>query len=110
MDFNEEESNRILEEYQDTLHSDIPCKRCKECIPCLIQVYRTDRTTRRTQFAQVCQNLDRIAMNIHTNNGIPPLAPHSANESVADESNGEMPELIDTPDDEGVPLWKIFLK
>jgi len=40
-------------------------------------------------------------MNIRTNNGIPPLAPHSSNGSVADESDGEMPELIDTPDDEG---------
>ena len=41
-------------------------------------------------------------MNIHTNNGIHPLAPHSSNESVADESDSEIPELIDTPDDEGV--------
>jgi hypothetical protein len=45
LDFNEE-PNRILEEYRDTLRSDIPCERCEECIPCLVQVYRTDRTTR----------------------------------------------------------------
>jgi hypothetical protein len=45
LDFNEEESNRILEEYRDTLRSDIPCERCEECIPRLIQVYHTDRTT-----------------------------------------------------------------
>jgi hypothetical protein len=32
LDFNEEESNHILEEYRDTLHSNIPCERCKECI------------------------------------------------------------------------------
>src|SRR5882762_7620948 len=105
LDFNEEESNRILEEYQDTLCSDIPCKRCEECIPRLVQVYRTDHTTGRTvfsQFAQVCQNLDRIAMNIHTNNGIHSSALHSSNESVADESDSEIPELIDTPDYEGV--------
>jgi len=40
-------------------------------------------------------------MNICTNNGIPPSVLHSSNESVVDESDGEMPELIDTPDDEG---------
>ena len=105
MDFNEEESNCILEEYQDTLRSDIPCKRCEECIPHLVQIYRTDRTTGRTLrtwFAHVCQNLDRIAMNIRTNNGIHHLASHLSNESVADESDSEIPELIDTPDDEGI--------
>src|SRR5882762_1843483 len=34
LDFNEEESSRILEEYRDTLRSTIPCERCEECIPC----------------------------------------------------------------------------
>jgi hypothetical protein len=61
LDFNEEDSNCILEEYQGMLCSDIPCKRCEECIPRLIQIYCTDCTTRRTvfsRFAQVCQNLD----------------------------------------------------
>jgi hypothetical protein len=104
LDLNEEESNCILEEYWDTLRSDIPCERCEECIPCLIQVYRTDHTTRRTMFswfAQVCKNHDRIVMNIRTNNDIPPSALHSSNESLADEFDGEMPELIDIPDDEG---------
>jgi len=105
LDFNKEESNRILEEYWDTLRSDIPCERCEECIPHLVQIYCTDRTTGRTvfsRFAHVCQNLDRIAMNICTNNGIHHSAPHSSNESVADESDSEIPELINTPDDEGI--------
>jgi len=110
LDFNEEESNRILEEYWDTLRSDIPCERCEECIPRLIQVYHTDRTTGRTVFSwftQVCQNLDRITMNIHINNGTTPSAPHSSNESVADEPDGEMPDLINTPDnDEGSTIME----
>jgi len=39
-------------------------------------------------------------MNICANNGIHPSAPHSSNKSGADESNAEMPELIDIPDEE----------
>jgi hypothetical protein len=46
-------------------------------------------------------------MNIHINNGTTPSAPHSSNESVADEPDGEMPDLINTPDnDEGSTIME----
>jgi hypothetical protein len=85
------------------LHSNIPCNRCKECIPNLVQVYHTDRATGQTpfsQFTQVCQNLDRIATNIHVNNDTHPSAPHSSTKSEIDESDSELPELIDIPEEE----------
>ena len=41
-------------------------------------------------------------MNIRTNNGIHHSAPHPSNESVANESDSDIPELIDTPEDEGI--------
>src|SRR6202051_3654113 len=89
LDFNEEESSRILEEYRDTLHSNIPR---------LVQIYRTDHAIGRTsfsRFAQVCQTLDRIALNIRANNGTHPSAPHPSTEYDTGEPDIELPELID---------------
>jgi hypothetical protein len=103
LDFNEEESSHILEEYWDTLRSNIPCEQCEECIPCLVQVYRTDWATGQTsfsRFAQVCQNLDRIATTIHANNGTHPSAPHSSTKYDTDESDIKLPELIDISEEE----------
>src|SRR5882762_10090249 len=103
LDFNEEESSRSLEEYRNTLCSNIPCEQCKECIPRLVQVHRTDRDTRRTSFlwfAQVCQNLDRIATNTRANNGTHPSTTPSSTVSEIDESDSKLLELINIPEEE----------
>jgi len=68
----------------------------------LIRHHRVNRVL--TVPTQVCQNLDRYAMNIRTNNGIPPscTALQSNDASVVSMSPmARCPELIDTPDDEG---------